>query len=104
MIPYTTPTLTLTVGADLTGMDVYVTIQQGSTLVTIEDAEMEYDGTKTSIAVTLTQEQTALFSRGSCDVQVNWLDANERRSATQVRSVPIGTQLLREVLPEEGGA
>lgn len=98
MIPYTTPTLTLTVGADLTGMDVYVTIQQGSTLVTIEDAEMEYDGGKTTIAVTLSQEQTALFSRGSCDVQVNWLDLRGKRNATIVRSIPIGTQLLDSVL------
>lgn len=100
MIPYTTPTVTLTVDADLTGMDVYVTLEQGQTTLTIEDAAVTVEDGTSTIEVTLTQEQTATFRRGSCDVQVNWMDVRGARSATVVRSIPIGTQLLDAVLPE----
>lgn len=98
MIPYTTPTITLTVDADLTGMDVYVTIEQNNRKLTIEDATVTVEDGVTTIEVTLTQEQTATFQRGSCDVQVNWLDLRGMRNATIVRSIPIGTQLLDSVL------
>lgn len=98
MIPYTTPTITLTVDADLTGMDVYVTLEQGQNRLTIEDAAVTVEGGVTTIEVTLTQAQTAAFSRGSCDVQVNWMDIRGMRNATIVRSIPIGTQLLDSVL------
>ena len=102
MIPYTTPTLRLTIaGIDLTDMDVYVTIEQGTHELTLEDADVSYADGRTTVAVALTQQQTAAFSRGTCDVQVNWLDANGTRSATVVRTVNVGTQLLQEVLPEE---
>ncbi len=100
MIPYTTPTLVLTVDADLTGMSVYVTIGQGETTITIDDATVTVEGGSSTIEVTLSQTETAAFSRGSCDVQVNWLDASGNRTATVVRSIPIGVQLLDSVLPE----
>lgn len=98
MIPYTTPTITLMVDADLTGMSVYVTIEQGETEITIDDATVTVEGGSSTIDVTLTQAQTALFSRGSCNVQVNWMDATGNRTATVVRSIPIGVQLLDSVL------
>lgn len=98
MIPYTTPTLVLTVDADLTGMTVYVTIEQGETTITIDDATVTVEGGSSTIEVTLSQTETAAFSRGSCDVQVNWMDATGKRTATVVRSIPIGVQLLDSVL------
>lgn len=100
MIPYTTPTLELTIdGVDLTGLTSYVTLVQGETSLTIEDPPATYDGHRTTLAVTLTQAQTALFARGAADVQVNWLDTGGRRAATAVQSVRVGTQLLPEVKP-----
>lgn len=98
MIPYTTPTITLTVDADLTGMAVYVTLEQGETAITIDDATVTVDDGTSTIEVTLSQTETAAFSRGSCDVQVNWIDATGNRTATVVRSIPIGVQLLDSVL------
>lgn len=99
MIPYTTPTLELTIdGVDLTGLTSFVTLVQGETALTIEDPPATYDGHRTTLAVTLTQAQTALFERGAADVQVNWLDLRGMRNATIVRSIPIGTQLLDSVL------
>lgn len=100
MIPYTTPTLELTIdGVDLTGLTSYVTLVQGESALTIEDPPATWDGHKTTLAVTLTQAQTALFERGAADVQVNWLDAGGRRAATVVQTVRVGTQLLQEVKP-----
>lgn len=100
MIPYTTPTLELTIdGVDLTGLTSYVTLVQGETALTIEDPPATYDGHRTTLAVTLTQAQTALFERGAADVQVNWLDAGGGRAATVVQTVRVGTQLLQEVKP-----
>ena len=100
MIPYTTPTLELTIdGVDLTGLTSYVTLVQGETALTIEDPPATWDGHKTTLAVTLTQAQTALFERGAADVQVNWLDGGGRRAATVVQTVRVGTQLLQEVKP-----
>lgn len=100
MIPYTTPTLELTIdGVDLTGLTSFVTLVQGETALTIEDPPATYDGHRTTLAVTLTQAQTALFERGAADVQVNWLDAGGSRAATVVQTVRVGTQLLQEVKP-----
>lgn len=98
MIPYTTPTITLMVDADLTGMAVYVTLEQGETAITIDDATVTVDGGCSTIEVTLSQTETAAFSRGSCNVQVNWMDATGNRTATVVRSIPVGVQLLDSVL------
>lgn len=98
MIPYTTPTITLMLDADLTGMAVYVTLEQGETAITIDDATVTVDGGCSTIEVTLSQAETAAFSRGSCNVQVNWMDATGNRAATVVRSIPIGVQLLDSVL------
>lgn len=99
MIPYTTPTIELTVrGVDLTAVDTYVSIEQGDTQLTITDADVSYENGATVISVTLTQAQTAAFKRGSCDVQVNWVDGGGKRYATLVQSINIGAQLLTEVV------
>lgn len=99
MIPYTTPTLELAIdGVDLTEATALVTITQGEAELTVTDPPATYDGKATVLAVTLTQQQSALFSRGSAEVQVNWVDDGGRRMATDVRSINVGTQLLDEVV------
>ena len=99
MIPYTTPTLELVIdGVDLTEATAIVTLVQGAAELTITDPPATYDGKATTLAVTLTQQQSALFSRGSADVQVNWVDDGGRRMATDVRSINVGTQLHDEVV------
>lgn len=99
MIPYTTPTLELVIdGVDLTEATALVTITQGTVELTVTDPPATYDGKATVLAVTLTQQQSAMFSRGSAEVQVNWLDDGGGRMATDVRSINVGTQLLDEVI------
>lgn len=94
---YTTPTLELVVeGIDLTASDVYVTLsQQGTEVTTRADADdMSCDGADTTIVVAYTQEQTASLAEGRAKVQVNWVDAESRRNATDVASVKVTGNLL----------
>ena len=100
---FTTPTLSLVVeGVDITGMDVYVTISQGSTELTVTNAPMEFDGEGTAIALALTQEQTERFRVGEAKVQVNWVGGDGMRNATTIGRLQVDDNLLRRVV-EHGG-
>ena len=68
----TTPAITLTVDYDITEWTVYVTLRNGGNVLTLtNDAlSMSYANQKTTIAFSLTQEQTLAFSVGTCEVQV----------------------------------
>lgn len=97
---YTTPVPPLIVsGMDLTTYDVYVTISQGSHSLTIEDAEMELDADgNTIITFDMSQITTAEFREGPAKVQVNFIDDQGRRNATNEAAVTIGGNLLDRVL------
>lgn len=93
---YTTPTVELTVeGHDLTAASIYVTFRQRSKLLTIENPASELDGEDTVISVELGQLQTAQFTVGTCDVQVNWVE-DGMRNATNIAQLEIGGNLLEE--------
>ena len=66
----TTPTNTFTVDVDLRqATALYVTYKQNSRVIlekTLEDATI----TETSVAVTLTQEETLAFSKGTVSIQI----------------------------------
>ena len=103
---YTTPTIQLTIaGIDLTGTDVYVTFSQGERTLTITDPALVYDssnGGLTTIYVPLTQAQTAKFNVSSpVNVQVNWIDSNEMRNATDVKQIPVLINTLQEIIEYE---
>lgn len=102
MIRYTTPTITLTVeGVDLTSADVYVSMEQGSLkFVKSGDAITKtYNDPDTTITVTLTQEESAKFvEKQAVSVQINWIEADGKRSATQVKGISVARNLLDEVL------
>lgn len=110
MINYTTPTIVLTVeGVDLTGMDVYVTLEQGAHELTKtgEDLtitiETESEQTNTVLATVLTQAESAAFDFGkSALVQVNWISAQGVRCATEIGKIAVMRNLLDEVV-EYGG-
>ena len=110
-IRFTTPTLTLVVrGIDLTGMDAVTAslrqrIGRGRTesthAVDVTDPTMTYDGTDTTIAVTLTQEQSGGFVAGEMvEAQVNWMDGDNRDAST-IGEVPWTRNLLAEVMEVE---
>lgn len=97
---YTTPVLPLIVqGVDITDCDVYVTIAQKTHVLTVDDAAMELDGDgNTIITVDLSQFDTAEFREGSAKVQVNYIDGQGRRNATEEAVITIGGNLLDKVL------
>lgn len=68
----TTPTITLTVDADVSDWTLYVSMSNGGSIVTFEDDRLTktLDGPQTIIELTLTQEETLAFSTGSLEVQI----------------------------------
>ena len=102
MINYTTPTLTLTVeNIDLTGQDIYVTIEQGSHELTKSGADLTvaYAEPDTAIEFKLTQEESASFAYNRpAQVQVNWISQNGVRGATNISQVSVLKNLLDEVI------
>ena len=103
MIRYTTPTFDVYVrGQDLTGSRVQFTIRQHGREATKdtqegEDIELSYDGTDTRLQVAFTQEETGGFKEGQAEVQVNW-EIGGKRLATIVKMIPVGRQLLQQVV------
>lgn len=97
MIKYTTPTITLRIkGKDITGADVYVSIEQGATKLTKKnDFNVTSDGTNTTIELVLTQQESALFNYShGVEIQVNWIDDEEVRGATTIKRVAVMRNLL----------
>lgn len=102
MINYTTPTLHLIVeGIDLTGQEIYVTLEQSNRELTKsgEDLTVTLDGEDTKIEFTLSQEESASFQYSrSAQVQVNWISQNGVRGATNIAQIGVLKNLLDEVL------
>lgn len=105
MIAGTTPTLTLRlVGktVDLTqARNVYVTIRQGSSVITKTGEDLSVDGNV--VSVWLNQRDTLnLRQNATAKVQVNWtyLDAYDgiKRSASKSKEITIDEQLLTRVI------
>ena len=97
----TTPTFTLTFDGDLTEMaHVYVTFTQGSNSVTKadEDLHITTDGEQTLIDVSLTQEETLMFSAGSVEVQANFTTSMGGRMASEIAKCILSKQLLAKVV------
>ena len=106
MINYTTPTISLTVeDVDLTGNDVYVSLEQGKTELTktgtdlIIDTETQGQQTDTTITLTLSQTESASFDFGkSVSVQVNWINSSGVRDATEIKTIGVMRNLLDKVI------
>lgn len=106
MIKYTTPTITLVVeGVDLTGKDIYATLEQGCRELTKKGSDMtvttEQVGERTDTVMTmmLTQEESASFDfNRNASVQVNWITAGGVRGATEIKKIDVMRNLLDEVI------
>lgn len=100
MIPYTTPQLALTVeDADLTGCDVYVSIYAGTNITKKgEDVTATLVGNDTLLLTRLTQAESGRLRKGGCKIQVNWIDENGHRDATEQAEIEVGSNLLQEVI------
>lgn len=100
MIRATTPTYILTLPdtaeVDLTEMtEVHFTLVQGKSYII--DKIVDPTDSKT-VEVTLSQEETLALKDGSAEIQLNWIDANDKRGATYVQTIRVDKQLLNEVL------
>ena len=93
---FTTPTIVLEVGADLTGCDAYLTLRQGYREMTITDFEdVSVSNGVTTLSVTLTQEQSARFADNRpIEAQVNVIDQAGYRVATDIATIAIDRQLM----------
>ncbi len=106
MIIGTTPTLTLKLkrsyNIDLTHVtNVYITLKQGSTVITKTGANIVLVDGKT-VQFTLSQEESlSLVLDKNVEVQLNWtyIENNTvKRAATKVIDLNLEKQLLKQVL------
>lgn len=88
----TTPTLVVTVGADLSGLEVHLAINSGGLLIKeTSDLEIEIEDGTTTITAKLTQNDTLAMKSGqNCEVQVRAYTADGSIAmATTIGSVPV---------------
>ena len=87
----------------LDATNVYVTLAQGSTLLTFTGEQIDIGASGYELSVGFTQEQSLQFRKGNAELQINWLmsdgDTGFYRYATDVIAVKWDKQLLRQVLP-----
>lgn len=97
----TTPAIVLTVDMDITAYTVYVTLKSHSKVLTItnDDLTMDYADQKTTIAFSLTQQQTLDFSVGTCEVQVRAIH-DGTAIATDIQTLDVGRILKEGVIDE----
>lgn len=96
----TTPTLTLTVDADITEWTVYATFKTNGQEYTFENdrLQMTAEDDVTTILLTLTQEET-LAMYGSAEVQVRAIH-DGTAIATDIQRVDVGRILKDGVIDE----
>ena len=96
----TTPTLTLTVDADIVGWTVYASFRTNGKVFTFENdrLQMTSEDDVTTILLTLTQEET-LAMHGSAEVQIRAIK-DGTAIATDIQRVDVGRILKEGVIDE----
>ena len=91
----TTPTFDITCDIDLTGYTIFVTIKQGSIQLDLTHT-VESTETGCTLSVTLTQEQTLMFSdRPNAAMQIRAIDVSGLAVASNIMAIDV-TNILRE--------
>ena len=90
----TTPTLHVTVDADLTDMELYLALKSGGRPLVVKrnrDMEVSVEDGKTSIELRLSQSDTlAMKSGDKCEVQLRAVtDGGDTAIATTIASIPV---------------
>ena len=102
MVNGTTIPISLTGDVDLTAaINVYVTLAQGNTTITLTGEELSVSSN--TVEFNLTQTQSLSLSVGApVSVQVNWtyydLNGNVQRAATKTKKITVTEQLLKQVI------
>ena len=89
----TTPTLTLTVDADIVGWTIYVALRAGCETLVLDGTRLDVAASteegSTDISLTLTQEETLAMTCGPCEVQVRAAN-NGSAVATDIARIDVG--------------
>lgn len=104
MIRGTTPIMELKIpGYDLRGCDIIVSIRNKAKNMNKTEADMDvaYEDGATTLTLLLTQEETLAFAWGNAEIQVNWLDGNQKRRATEIAKVFIAQNLYSKVMEHD---
>ena len=93
----------MTVPLNIVGADIRVSIKQGANKILKRGSAVTavYNSVKgaTELAVSLTQEETGIFSAGSqAQIQVNWIRSDGNRGATDAEMIKVTENLLNEVI------
>lgn len=99
----TTPTIKLSVKGDWTSWRKFVSFQNGKELITKQDDELDVfmDGDKTTVSVTLTQQDTLSFrEESSVSIQMRMIN-DETAVATTIAKVPVDKILMDEVITDD---
>ena len=97
---FTTPTYIVAItGADLTGCTIVLTLRQGRTSLNVEEfGSVDVTSEQATVEFTLTQVQSARFSEDApIEVQANVMDTNGYRVASDIATIELKRQILREV-------
>ena len=102
----TTPVYSLIVtGYDLTDKTVFVSVSSRGRRITKTGDELSiaYGDGASTIAFSLTQEETFSLVLGQAEVQVRFIDSNGTARATEIKTIPVERVLQPGVIEYEGG-
>ena len=99
MVQATTPTFILTLPdtVDLSqAANIYVSLRQKNALIEKTGDDLTVDGQ--TVSVYLSQAETLQLVSGAAQIQLNWTYANGSRACSNIVSVQVTENLLKEVV------
>lgn len=99
MVQATTPTFILTLTNDVDPSDfanIYFTLRQKNVLIEKTGTDLAIDGQ--TVSVYLSQAETLQLVPGAAQIQLNWTYANGSRACSNIVSVQVTENLLKEVV------
>jgi len=99
MVQATTPTFILTLPdtVDLSlAANIYFSLRQVNLEIQKKNEDLVVDGQ--TVSVYLSQAETLQFQYGSAQIQLNWTYADGSRACTNIATVQVSSNLLKEVV------
>lgn len=96
---WTTPTQKFIIhDVDLTDSNVYLTILQNNQTQTFTNPIVTYSEGNSILEFDFSQLQTSSFVVGSASAQINWVTPNNKRFATDIKTIRITKNILEREL------
>lgn len=99
MVQATTPTFVLTLPEEVDlseASNIYFTLRQKNVQINKSGDELVIDGQ--TVSVYLSQSETLQLVSGAAQIQLNWTYANGARACSNIASVQVSENLLKEVV------